>query len=250
NVPDTLNHLLTFEFGLLGEHPLGLNLHHVGSAPVQLAERGRRDMLGSYVNPFALSFISFQADQQIYLPEPRPQIKSILTLLSTYDYTGCQLGIALTLASISVCRTSHEHGTWHLHNGRVSVLVFLFVLRVVASINCVKLDVSLESIIFILSVMLMNVRAGGVSRSRNINNPHLPYTDRETRRRSWANNVSCSRDLGLFQYSVQIVHFTTSDDPNQTPHQLNAYVEETVADKPPCSSESKALYLKCFLRLL
>ncbi|KAF4138058.1 hypothetical protein GN958_ATG10372 [Phytophthora infestans] len=29
------------------------------------------------------------ADQEIYLPELRPQIKSYLTLLSIYYYTGC-----------------------------------------------------------------------------------------------------------------------------------------------------------------
>ncbi|EEY62081.1 uncharacterized protein PITG_12625 [Phytophthora infestans T30-4] len=102
---------------------------HVGSVPVQLVERGRRDMLGSYVNPFALSFISFQADKEIYLPELRPYIKSILTLLSTFYYMGvgplmnlalgtCITAVFLRLAGRRVHlrrQTGRVSGEYHFH---------------------------------------------------------------------------------------------------------------------------------------
>ncbi|POM73573.1 Hypothetical protein PHPALM_9567, partial [Phytophthora palmivora] len=141
NVPDTLSHLLAFVLVLLGAHPLGLFFPKYFHLPLitgylvagilsgpflaNLLNEDVVDMLGSYVNAFDLSFISFQAGQEIYLPELRPQIKSILVLLSTYYCTAmvlgttvfmlaagaffysdlahsCQLGIALMFASISV----------------------------------------------------------------------------------------------------------------------------------------------------
>ncbi|KAF4135139.1 hypothetical protein GN958_ATG15699 [Phytophthora infestans] len=170
NVPDTLNHLLTLVLRWLGDASARAVFAQVlpSAADHRLTGIISGPFLSNLLNEdvvtcLAHTFISFQAHQEIYLPELRPQIKSILTLLSTYYYTGRQLGIALMFASISVvCRTSHEPGTWHLS---VSVLVFFFVLRVLAFIYGAKLDVSPESFIFTKCVVLMNARAGGASRS-------------------------------------------------------------------------------------
>ncbi|KAF4042311.1 hypothetical protein GN244_ATG05683 [Phytophthora infestans] len=59
-------------------------------------------MLGSYVNPFALSFNTFQADQEIYLPELRPQIKSGRRVLLLRLGAQLSTGHVLTFVSISV----------------------------------------------------------------------------------------------------------------------------------------------------
>ncbi|GMF34778.1 unnamed protein product [Phytophthora fragariaefolia] len=215
NVPDTLSHLLAFVLVLLGAHPLGLFFPKYFRLPLitgylvagilagpflaNLLNEDVVDMLGSYVNAFALSFISFQAGQEIYLPELRPQIKAILALLATYYCTAmvlgttvfmlaagaffysdlahsCQVGIALMFASISVLVSPstvmalkielNSVGPFtHLALGTCMtaefvVLVSFSVSRVVASIYCAKLDVSPESIAFTLGVVLMNLVLG------------------------------------------------------------------------------------------
>ncbi|KAE9332026.1 hypothetical protein PF008_g15145 [Phytophthora fragariae] len=217
DVPDTLSHLLAFVLVLLGAHPLGLFFPKYFRLPLItgylvagilsgpfLANLLNEDvvaMLGSYVNAFALSFISFQAGQEIYLPELRPQIKSILALLATYYCTAmalgttvfmlaagaffysdlahsCQLGIALMFASISVLVSPstvmalkielNSVGPFtHLALGTCMtaefvVLVSFSVSRVVASIYCAKLDVSPESIAFTMAVVLMNLVLGAL----------------------------------------------------------------------------------------
>ncbi|GMF12487.1 unnamed protein product [Phytophthora lilii] len=217
NVPDTLSHLLAFVLVLLGAHPLGLFFPKYFRLPLitgylvagilagpflaNLLNKSVVQMLGSYVNAFALSFISFQAGQEIYLPELRPQIKAILALLATYYCTAmalgtavfmlaagaffyadlahsCQLGIALMFASISVLVSPstvmalkielNSVGPFtHLALGTCMtaefvVLVSFSVSRVVASIYCAKLDVSAESIAFTMGVVLMNLVLGAL----------------------------------------------------------------------------------------
>ncbi|KAL4123603.1 hypothetical protein PRIC2_009454 [Phytophthora ramorum] len=217
NVPDTLSHLLAFVLVLLGAHPLGLFFPTYFRLPLitgylvagilagpflaNLLNEDVVDMLGSYVNAFALSFISFQAGQEIYLPELRPQIKAILALLGVYYCTAmalgtavfmlaagaffyadlahsCQLGIALMFASISVLVSPstvmalkielNSVGPFtHLALGTCMtaefiVLVSFSVSRVVASIYCAKLDVSADSIAFTMGVVLMNIVLGAL----------------------------------------------------------------------------------------
>ncbi|KAE9055233.1 hypothetical protein PF010_g32223, partial [Phytophthora fragariae] len=194
DVPDTLSHLLAFVLVLLGAHPLGLFFPKYFRLPLitgylvagilsgpflaNLLNEDVVGILGSYVNAFALSFISFQAGQEIYLPELRPQIKSIVALLATYYctamalgttvfmlaagvsfYSGlvhrCQLGIELMFASISVLVSPstvmglkvelNSVGPFtHVALGTCMtaefvVLVSFSVSRVVASIYCAKL---------------------------------------------------------------------------------------------------------------
>ncbi|KAE8960693.1 hypothetical protein PR002_g30129 [Phytophthora rubi] len=183
DVPDTLSHLLAFVLVLLGAHPLGLFYPKYFRLPLitgylvagilsgpflaNLLNEDVVDILGSYVNAFALSFISFQAGQEIYLPELRPQIKSILALGTTVFklaagasfYSGlvhsCQLGIVLMFASISVFVSPSTVMALKIELNSVGpfthvalgtcmtaefvVLVSFSVSRVVASIYCAKL---------------------------------------------------------------------------------------------------------------
>ncbi|CAH0486116.1 unnamed protein product [Peronospora farinosa] len=215
NVPETLSYLLAFILVLLGAHPLGLFFPKYFGLPLitgyliagilsgpflsNLLSVEAVKMLGSYVNAFALSFISFQAGQEIYLPELRPQLKSIAQLLLTYYFTAmmivtavfmlasnaffyadldtsCQLGIALMFASISVLVSPSTVMALKIEIDSVGpftylalgtcmtaefiVLVSFSVSRVIASIYCAKLDVSALSITFTMGVVLMNVVLG------------------------------------------------------------------------------------------
>ncbi|POM74132.1 hypothetical protein PHPALM_8956 [Phytophthora palmivora] len=45
-------------------------------------------MLSTYVGALALSFISFQAGQEIYLPELKPQLQQIFVLLAVLYVTA------------------------------------------------------------------------------------------------------------------------------------------------------------------
>ena len=215
NVPETLSYLLAFVLVLLGAHPVGLFFPKYFGLPLitgyliagilsgpflsNLLSVEAVKMFGSYVNAFALSFISFQAGQEIYLPELRPQLKSIAALLLTYYCTAmviattvfmlaagaffyadlemsCQLGIALMFASISVLVSPSTVMALKIEMDSVGpfthlalgtcmmaefvVLVSFSVSRVIASIYCAKLDVSAASIAFTMGVVLMNLVLG------------------------------------------------------------------------------------------
>ncbi|CAI5723041.1 unnamed protein product [Peronospora destructor] len=215
NVPETLSYLLAFVLVLLGAHPLGLFFPKYFGLPLitgymvagilsgpflsNLLSVEAVTMFRPYVNAFALSFISLQAGQEIYLPELRPQLKSIAALLLTYYCTAmvigttifmlaanaffyadlatsCQVGIALMFASISVLVSPStvmalkieidSVGPFtHLALGTCMmaefvVLVSFSVSRVIASIYCAKLDVSAASITFTMGVVLTNVVLG------------------------------------------------------------------------------------------
>ncbi|KAG1690004.1 hypothetical protein DVH05_001831 [Phytophthora capsici] len=301
NVPDTLSHLLAFVLVLLGAHPLGLFFPKYFRLPLitgylvagilsgpflaNLLNEDVVDMLGSYVNAFALSFISFQAGQEIYLPELRPQIKSILALLSTYYCTAmilgtsvfmlaagaffysdlshsCQLGIALMFASISVLVSPstvmalkielNSVGPFtHLALGTCMtaefvVLVSFSVSRVVASIYCAKLDVSVESIVFTMGVVLMNLVLGAVLGLVTILIFQLPSGQPDVVPRPAA--LPAHPDNKQSMNNLE----QTIGDPDQAPHPHNAYVEETdtLQTKSQYWTERTALYLKGFLWLL
>ncbi|KAL3657539.1 hypothetical protein V7S43_017506 [Phytophthora oleae] len=302
NVPDTLSHLLAFVLVLLGAHPLGLFFPKYFRLPLitgylvagilsgpflaNLLNEDVVNMLGSYVNAFALSFISFQAGQEIYLPELRPQIKSILALLSTYYCTAmvlgtsvfmlaagaffysdlshsCQLGIALMFASISVLVSPstvmalkielNSVGPFtHLALGTCMtaefvVLVSFSVSRVVASIYCAKLDVSAKSITFTMGVVLMNLVLGALLGLVTILIFQLPNGQPDV----VPGAVALPAHPDSKKQNVSNLEHAI-EDPDQAPHPHNAYIEETDAlqSKPQYWTERKALYLKGFLWLL
>ncbi|KAF4316858.1 hypothetical protein BBO99_00006303 [Phytophthora kernoviae] len=325
NVPDTLSHLLAFVLVLLGAHPLGLLFPKYLRLPLitgylvagilagpflaNLLNEDVVDMLGSYVNAFALSFISFQAGQEIYLPELKPQIKAILKLLTTFYCiamvlgttvfmlaagaffysdldSSCQLGISLMFASISVLVSPStvmalkiELNTvgpfTHLALGTCMtaefvVLVSFSVSRVIASIYCAKLDVSPESIIFTMGVVLMNIVLGALLGLVTIlifqipsgqldlgpEPPVVPVRSVSSSKTSRYSNSQ--RQMKISQRTDSKHDLSdlgqTMEDPDQVPHPHNAYIEETdtiqTTNNKQWWTERKALYLKGFIWIL
>ncbi|KAJ8564206.1 hypothetical protein ON010_g7139 [Phytophthora cinnamomi] len=141
NIITTLRYGLAFVIVLVAAHPLGLSFPKLFKLPLitgylvigiiaelfvaNLLTDGLVNMLSNDVSALALSFISFQAGQEIYLPELRPQLNSVMVLLAALYVTAmliltsaillaesaffyddmrfyCQLGIALMFGSISV----------------------------------------------------------------------------------------------------------------------------------------------------
>ncbi|POM72080.1 hypothetical protein PHPALM_11266, partial [Phytophthora palmivora] len=104
NAIDTLQYVFAFVIVLIAAHPLGLFFPKLFKLPLitgylvigviagpfvtNLLTEGLVNMLSSYVSALALSFISFQAGQEIYLPELRPQLKSIMILLGVLYMTA------------------------------------------------------------------------------------------------------------------------------------------------------------------
>ncbi|GMF15550.1 unnamed protein product [Phytophthora lilii] len=202
NTIDTLRYGLAFVIVLVAAHPLGLFFPKFFKLPLitgylvigiiagpfvaNLLTEGLVNMLSSYVSALALSFISFQAGQEIYLPELRPQLKAIFILLGVLYVTAmviltsvhllvesaffydelavsCQLGIALMFGSISVLGSPATVMAIKIELDSVGpftslmlgatmmaefvVLVSFSISRIVCSIYCAKLEVSMLNLI-------------------------------------------------------------------------------------------------------
>ncbi|KAL4136487.1 hypothetical protein KRP22_000020 [Phytophthora ramorum] len=215
NAIDTLQYVLAFVVVLVAAHPLGLFFPKFFKLPLitgylvigiiagpfvaNLLSEGLVDMLSSYVSALALSFISFQAGQEIYLPELRPQLKAIFILLGALYVTAmiimtfailimeesffysdmgfaCQLGIALMFGSISVLGSPATVMAIKIELNSVGpftslmlgatmtaefiVLVSFSISRIVCSIYCAKLDVSMLNLAYTMSIVLSNVLVG------------------------------------------------------------------------------------------
>ncbi|KAL3668570.1 hypothetical protein V7S43_006652 [Phytophthora oleae] len=215
NTIDTMRYGLAFVIVLVAAHPLGLFFPRFFRLPLitgylvigiiagpfvaNLLTEGLVDMLSNYVSALALSFISFQAGQEIYLPELRPQLKAIFILLGTLYVTAmviltsvhllvesaffyddlalsCQLGIALMFGSISVLGSPATVMAIKIELNSVGpftslmlgatmtaefvVLVSFSISRIVCSIYCAELAVSIGSVLFTLSIVLSNVLLG------------------------------------------------------------------------------------------
>ncbi|KAG7380183.1 hypothetical protein PHYPSEUDO_007663 [Phytophthora pseudosyringae] len=215
NAIDTLQYVLAFVVVLVAAHPLGLFFPKLFKLPLitgylvigviagpfvsNLLTEGLVNMLSTYVSALALSFISFQAGQEIYLPELRPQLRSIMILLGVlyvtamvilsagvlmmesaffYDDMGmpCQLGIALMFGSISVLGSPATVMAIKIELNSVGpftslmlgatmtaefiVLVSFSVSRIVTSIYCAKLDVSMLNLAYTMGIVLSNVFVG------------------------------------------------------------------------------------------
>ncbi|KAJ8556778.1 hypothetical protein ON010_g9188 [Phytophthora cinnamomi] len=217
NAIDTLQYVLAFVVVLVAAHPLGLFFPKLFKLPLitgylvigiiagpfvsNLLTEGLVTMLSSYVSALALSFISFQAGQEIYLPELRPQLKSIMILLGAlyvtamiimssaillaegaffYDDMGfyCQLGIALMFGSISVLGSPATVMAIKIELNSVGpftslmlgatmtaefvVLVSFSISRIVCSIYCAKLEVSMLNLMYTMSIVGANIIVGGI----------------------------------------------------------------------------------------
>ncbi|RLN88522.1 hypothetical protein BBJ28_00011302 [Nothophytophthora sp. Chile5] len=305
NTVDTLQYALAFIVVLVAAHPLGLFFPKFFKLPLitgylvigilagpfvaNLLSKGLVDMLSNYVSALALSFISFQAGQEIYLPELRPQLKPIFTLLGVlyvtamvtltavhllannaffYDdfITSCQLGIALMFGSISVLGSPATVMAIKIELNSVGpftnlmlgatmtaefvVLVSFSISRIVCSIYCANLDVSIGNLFFTLAIVLSNLLIGcfialliilifqipGSSAEEHLDlHPPIPGT---------GSNYEQKPDLEV-----------ASPDPDNEPHPHNAYVEDLESERKPRPKKSSwwttrtSLYVKGFLWL-
>ncbi|CAH0475174.1 unnamed protein product [Peronospora belbahrii] len=299
NTIDTLQYGLVFIVVLVAAHPLGLFFPKYFKLPLitgylvigiiagpfvtNLLPQALVEMLSTYVSALALSFISFQAGQEIYLPELRPQLKQIFILLSClyvtamvalvsvhlfannaffYDdfVTNCQVGIALMFGSISVLGspttvmaikielnsvgafTNLMLGTTML--AEFIVLVSFSISRLISSIYCTDLQVSLTNIVFTLSIVALNLVAGVVIGLVIILVFEIPGSTADEHLDLQDSMVTTSSNSSL----------ETSQDPGMMPHPHNAYVEETDGDRKPRTQHhfwttNVSLYVKGFLWL-
>ncbi|CEG50161.1 hypothetical protein F443_01135 [Plasmopara halstedii] len=215
NSLDTLQYVLAFMIVLVAAHPLGLFFPKFFKLPLitgylvigviagpfvtNLLPTELVKLLSSYVSALALSFISFQAGQEIYLPELRPQLKSIMILLGVLYITAmiilsagillmeeaffykdmgsiCQLGIALMFGSISVLGSPATVMAIKIELNSVGpftslmlgatmtaefiVLISFSISRIVTSIYCAKLNVSMLNLAYTMSIVASNVLVG------------------------------------------------------------------------------------------
>ncbi|TDH74454.1 hypothetical protein CCR75_001997 [Bremia lactucae] len=215
NTIETLKNGLSFVMVLVAAHPLGLLFPKLFRLPLitgylvigimagpfvtGLISQEIITMLAGYVSALALSFISFQAGQEIYLPDLRPHLKAIMTLLivlyitsmtilsgaillteEAFFYQGlsvnCQVGIALMFGSISVLGSPATVMAIKIELNSVGpftslmlgatmtaefiVLVSFSISRIGSSIYCAELDVSVLNLLFTMSIVLANVLVG------------------------------------------------------------------------------------------
>ncbi|GAB9472553.1 hypothetical protein Gpo141_00009729 [Globisporangium polare] len=215
NAGDTFVHILGFLVILAAAHPLGLLFPRLFRLPLitgyllvgiltgpfvtNLVTNDTVGLLSKAVNAMALSFISFQAGQEIYLPELKPQIQGILKLLvvlygtamvlltlvlwlgagpffyGTFD-SSCKLAIALMFGSIAVLGSPATvmaikielDSTGPFTNlmlgatmtAEFVVLISFSVSRVVASVYCAKLDISFANLLFTMGIVFSNILVG------------------------------------------------------------------------------------------
>uniref|UniRef100_A0AAV1T595 Cation/H+ exchanger transmembrane domain-containing protein n=1 Tax=Peronospora matthiolae TaxID=2874970 RepID=A0AAV1T595_9STRA len=215
NAVDTVQYVLAFIVVLVAAHPLGLYFPRLFRLPLitgylftgiiagpfiaNLITQEMVSLLASYVSALALSFISFQAGQEIYWPELQPQAKSIVSLLTIsyitamiivtstmllaenwffYDELGelCQLGIALMFASISVLVSPGTVMAIKIELDSVGpltslmlgatmtaefiVLISFSIARIICSTYCAKLDVSFLNLVFTMGIVGSNILVG------------------------------------------------------------------------------------------
>ncbi|CEG40186.1 hypothetical protein L917_07263 [Plasmopara halstedii] len=212
---DTFQYSLAFIVVLVAAHPFGLLFPRLLKLPLitgyliigviagpfvtNLLPKALVNMLSPSVNGLALSFISFQAGQEIYLPELRPQLKQIFILLTALYVTAmtivtsvhflannaffydtftpmCQLGIALMFGSISVLGSPATVMAIKIEYNSVGpftnlmlgatmtaefvVLISFSIARIVCSSYCADLNVSVENVIFSLAIVASNLVLG------------------------------------------------------------------------------------------
>ncbi|KAI9985423.1 hypothetical protein PInf_004780 [Phytophthora infestans] len=301
NTVDTLQYALAFIVVLVAAHPLGLFFPKLFKLPLitgylvigiiagpfvaNLLPKELVEMLSTYVSALALSFISFQAGQEIYLPELRPQLKQIFILLSVlyvvamivltsvhllannaffYDdfITNCQLGIALMFGSISVLGSPATVMAIKIELNSVGpftnlmlgatmtaefvVLVSFSVSRIICSIYCADLSVSVGNFVFTLAMVASNLLLGALLGLVIILIFQIPGSAADEHLDLHDPTSLTASNYGPYKE----VEATT--DPDNLPHPHNAYVEATDrrrAPSPEFWTTRMSLYVKGFLWL-
>ncbi|RLN06561.1 hypothetical protein BBI17_006540, partial [Phytophthora kernoviae] len=304
------NYSLAFVVVLVAAHPLGLFFPKYFKLPLitgylvigimagpfvaNLLSEGLVDMLANYVSALALSFISFQAGQEIYLPELRPQLKSIFILLGTLYVTAmvvltsvhllaeksffyddfaisCQLGISLMFGSISVLGSPATVMAIKIELNSVGpftnlmlgatmmaefvVLVSFSISRIVCSIYCAKLDVSMGNLAYTLGIVMSNLLLGGIIAMLIVLIFQIPGgEDHESHADAHGSDSGDARPSTSTYYGQNTNSKPVSVDMDNVPHPHNAYDEGAVeAQRAPAKSlfwtPQKVLSLKGFLWL-
>jgi Kef-type K+ transport system membrane component KefB len=301
NLVDTLQYALAFIVVLVAAHPLGLFFPKLFKLPLitgylvigiiagpfvaNLLPKALVNMLSNYVSALALSFISFQAGQEIYLPELRPQLKQIFVLLGVlyvtamvtltvvhllannaffYDdfITNCQLGIALMFGSISVLGSPATVMAIKIELNSVGpftnlmlgatmtaefvVLVSFSISRIVCSIYCADLEVTVGNLVFTLAIVASNLLLGALIGLVIILIFSIPG--------SAADEHLDLHDPQSFTESYSKGGLESPVDPDTMPHPHNAYVESVdggrrKSKRPSLWTTRMSLYVKGFLWL-
>ncbi|KAL4159464.1 hypothetical protein PRNP1_000041 [Phytophthora ramorum] len=305
NAIDTLQYVLAFVVVLVAAHPLGLFFPKYFKLPLitgylvigiiagpfvaNLLSEGLVDMLSNYVSALALSFISFQAGQEIYLPELRPQLKAIFILLGALYVTAmiiltsaillleesffyndmgfyCQLGIALMFGSISVLGSPATVMAIKIELNSVGpftslmlgatmtaefiVLVSFSISRIVCSIYCAKLDVSMLNLAYTMSIVLSNVVVGAILAVVTILIFKIPGGGEPHGHLEHDLDDGIMRPNMSTNYDQRIDHKMSSLNPDMTPHPPNGADEDTESTKPSsCWTTNTALSVKGFIWL-
>ncbi|ETO85030.1 hypothetical protein F444_01141 [Phytophthora nicotianae P1976] len=302
NAIDTLQHGLAFVVVLVAAHPLGLFFPKLFKLPLitgylvigiiagpflaDLITEDSVNMLSNYVSALALSFISFQAGQEIYLPELRPQLKSIMILLGVLYVTAmiiltgaillaeeaffykdmvlnCQLGIALMFGSISVLGSPATVMAIKIELNSVGpftslmlgatmtaefvVLVSFSISRIVCSIYCAELDVSILNLAFTMSIVLANILVGAILAGVTVLIFKIPGGEHDDHGHDIDDGLA-GRSVSAF-HSRRTGHKMTSVDRDMAPHPHNAYNEESPVKKS-CWTTNMSLAVKGFIWLL
>ncbi|KAF4036442.1 Sodium/hydrogen exchanger family [Phytophthora infestans] len=309
NAIDTLQYVLAFVVVLVAAHPLGLFFPKLFKLPLitgylvigviagpfvsNLLTEGLVKMLSSYVSALALSFISFQAGQEIYLPELKPQLKPIMILLGVlyctamvilsagvlmmesaffYDDMGmaCQLGIALMFGSISVLGSPATVMAIKIELNSVGpftslmlgatmtaefiVLISFSISRIVTSIYCAKLDVSMLNLMYTMTIVLSNILVGVLLAGVTLLIFKIPGGEHHHHDDHGAEHESA---LPNMSYTDQKTNEKVAPiNPNMEPHPHNGADREFSMDElhtpPPstcCLSPKAVLSLKGFIWL-
>jgi Kef-type K+ transport system membrane component KefB len=295
NAIDTLQYVLAFVVVLVAAHPLGLFFPKFFKLPLitgylvigviagpfvaNLLSTDLVAMLSNYVSALALSFISFQAGQEIYLPELRPQLKSIMILLAVLYGTAmaimtavmllaegaffygvldstCQLGIALMFGSISVLGSPATVMAIKIELNSVGpftslmlgatmtaefiVLISFSISRIVSSIYCAKLDVSMLNLAYTMSIVMANVLVGALLGGLTILIFKIPGGEQH------------HDEHGAEYFDQRTDQKMASVNPDMEPHPHNG-ADELTADElqhaPSGMSPKAVLSLKAFIWL-
>ncbi|CEG50164.1 hypothetical protein L915_01073 [Plasmopara halstedii] len=309
NTVDTLRNVLAFVIVLVAAHPLAVFFPRFFKLPLitgyliigiiagpfvaNLLTEEIVNMLSNYVSALALSFISFQAGQEIYIPELRPQLKSIFILLSTLYITAmviltsvhllvesaffydnlvlnCQLGIALMFGSISVLGSPATVMAIKIELNSVGpftslmlgatmtaefvVLLSFSISRIVCSIYCAELDVSMTNLIFTLSIVMSNILVGIALAGATFAIFQIPggepHHHHEEAHQTHGEVLEVDDSPGASVYYNQKTDTKVSTlDVDNAPHPHNAYPEENVSKASSILTHETSLQLKGFIWL-
>lgn len=273
---DAIQYIAAFLIVLLAVHPLALFFPRVLKLPLvtgylilgiiagpfvtAVLSTELVDMLSTSVNAVALSFISFQAGQEMYLPELRPQLKGIIQLIlvryvvtmvlvtgvllavsSPFFYgdlgESCQLAIALMFASSAVLVSPGTIMAIKIELNCVGpftnimlgstmaaefvVLVSFSVARIVSTVHCADVHLSTGNLIYTGGIVLSNLVVGGIVAVFTILVFLIPGGPDDDHSDLTSAETQKEARRGEVDMEAHDV------DPDNAPHPHNAYIEET-----------------------